>query len=100
MPIPRRDPVVGCDSSSGDSALIGVGWLSSSNEGDGGDGGRVENRSSDAGRDFTAIRDEEREGGGDKDAIISALWVLEEWYFLPQLVEERCVKPPSLASDL
>ena len=26
--------------------------------------------------------------------------VLEEWYFLHRLVEERCVKPPSLASVL
>ena len=83
MPIPRRNPVVG------------VGWLSSSNEdlceteGDGGNGGRVEIRSSDVGRDFTAIRDEEREGGGEKDAIVSAICV--------SLGSRRVVFSPSIS---
>ena len=73
---------VGCVSSSGErmgGTSIGVGRLSSSNEdgrettGDGGNGGSVENRSRDAGRDATAIRDEEREGGCEKDTIMSAI---------------------------
>lgn len=69
-----RDLVaVGCDSSSSGERTggisIGVGRLSSSSEdgretsGDGGNGGSVENKLRDAGRDLIAISDEEREGG-------------------------------------
>lgn len=67
--------------------VVGVGWHSSSGDstegrarssliedvGDGGNGGNIGNKSRDVGRDFTAIRDEEREVGGEKDASISAI---------------------------
>ena len=65
--ITRRDVGVGCDSSSGErtgGGSVGVGRLFSSHEdgreasGDGGNGGSVENRLRDAGRDPTVIRDE------------------------------------------
>lgn len=78
----RRDLGVGCDSSSGERTggiSIGVGRLSSSSEdgreipGDGGNGGSVEDKSRDAGRDFTGISDEEHEGGREKDTIMSVI---------------------------
>jgi len=71
--ITRRYLGVGCAGSSSSSsgerteeeASIGVGWLSPSNEDgrDGGNGGSVETRSRDVGRDLTAISDEERDDG-------------------------------------
>ena len=77
-----RDLGVGCDSSSGERtgvSSIGVGRLSSTSEdgretlGDGGNGGSVENKSRDAGRDLTAISDEEREDGRENETIMSVI---------------------------
>jgi len=82
----RRDLGVGCDSSSGertgDTTSIGAGrlllssWSDDGREtlvGDGGNGGSVEYKSEDAGRDLTAISDEEHEGGREKETIMSAI---------------------------